>query len=82
MSLSVPQFPWLISGSSFWFEGIVTRRSLVLQLHNMEEGQEDYAQFLHNPKRLFTDFGELSLCRALAYRFQSSVVTCSEQLHV
>jgi hypothetical protein len=54
-------FPWLISGSAFWFEGIVTRRPLVLQLHKTGEGQEEYAQFLHNPKRRFTDFGELSL---------------------
>lgn len=36
--------------------GIVTRRPLVLQLHKTNEGQEDYAQFLHNPKRRFTDF--------------------------
>ncbi|KAF3556121.1 hypothetical protein F2Q69_00014560 [Brassica cretica] len=36
--------------------GIVTRRPLVLQLHKMEEGTEEYAEFLHLPKRQFTDF--------------------------
>lgn len=35
--------------------GIVTRRPLVLQLHKTDEGQE-YAEFLHMPKRKFTDF--------------------------
>nr|DAD47567.1 TPA_asm: hypothetical protein HUJ06_017504 [Nelumbo nucifera] len=36
--------------------GIVTRRPLVLQLHKTEEGQVEYAEFLHLPKRRFTDF--------------------------
>ncbi|XP_072963106.1 phragmoplastin DRP1E-like [Typha angustifolia] len=36
--------------------GIVTRRPLVLQLHKTEEGQADYAEFLHMPKRRFSDF--------------------------
>ncbi|KAM0935469.1 putative dynamin stalk domain, dynamin, GTPase region, GTPase effector domain, Dynamin superfamily [Dioscorea sansibarensis] len=36
--------------------GIVTRRPLVLQLHQTEEGQEEYAEFLHLPNRKFTDF--------------------------
>uniref|UniRef100_A0ACD5U4T3 Uncharacterized protein n=1 Tax=Avena sativa TaxID=4498 RepID=A0ACD5U4T3_AVESA len=36
--------------------GIVTRRPLVLQLRKTEDGEEDYAQFLHMPKRRFTDF--------------------------
>ncbi|KAG0459009.1 hypothetical protein HPP92_022137 [Vanilla planifolia] len=36
--------------------GIVTRRPLVLQLHQIEEGQEEYAEFLHLPKKRFTDF--------------------------
>eukprot|EP00250_Pteridium_aquilinum_P002026 c12236_g2_i1 orf=1-1644(-) len=35
--------------------GIVTRRPLVLQLHRLEEGTE-YAEFLHMPKKRFTDF--------------------------
>ncbi|KAL4637943.1 hypothetical protein ACB098_03G082300 [Castanea mollissima] len=35
--------------------GIVTRRPLVLQLHKTEGGQE-YAEFLHAPKRRLTDF--------------------------
>ncbi|KAL0653044.1 hypothetical protein Bca4012_095735 [Brassica carinata] len=36
--------------------GIVTRRPLVLQLHKTEEGTEEYAEFLHLPKRKFIDF--------------------------
>ncbi|KAL1365884.1 hypothetical protein AAHE18_03G321300 [Arachis hypogaea] len=35
--------------------GIVTRRPLVLQLHKTEDGQE-YAEFLHLPRKRFTDF--------------------------
>lgn len=37
--------------------GIVTRRPLVLQLHKTEEGSQEYAEFLHLPRRKFTDFG-------------------------
>uniref|UniRef100_A0A2P2K3Y6 Uncharacterized protein MANES_02G009200 n=3 Tax=Rhizophora mucronata TaxID=61149 RepID=A0A2P2K3Y6_RHIMU len=36
--------------------GIVTRRPLVLQLHKMDEGSREYAEFLHLPRRRFTDF--------------------------
>ncbi|KAH0980741.1 hypothetical protein GBA52_007918 [Prunus armeniaca] len=36
--------------------GIVTRRPLVLQLHKTDEGTQEYAEFLHLPKRRFTDF--------------------------
>ncbi|XP_008788712.2 dynamin-related protein 1E [Phoenix dactylifera] len=36
--------------------GIVTRRPLVLQLHKTEEGRQEYAEFLHLPRRRFTDF--------------------------
>ncbi|KAK4479710.1 hypothetical protein RD792_015242 [Penstemon davidsonii] len=35
--------------------GIVTRRPLVLQLHKIE-GQSEYAEFLHAPKKKFSDF--------------------------
>ncbi|XP_043706758.1 dynamin-related protein 5A isoform X1 [Telopea speciosissima] len=35
--------------------GIVTRRPLVLQLHKIDERRE-YAEFLHLPRRRFTDF--------------------------
>ncbi|KAK6146702.1 hypothetical protein DH2020_020571 [Rehmannia glutinosa] len=38
--------------------GIVTRRPLVLQLHKTE-GQTEYAEFLHAPKKKFSDFGML-----------------------
>ncbi|XP_020577843.1 LOW QUALITY PROTEIN: dynamin-related protein 1E-like [Phalaenopsis equestris] len=36
--------------------GIVTRRPLVLQLHKTDDGKPDYAEFLHMPKRRFSDF--------------------------
>ncbi|XP_061355758.1 phragmoplastin DRP1E-like isoform X2 [Gastrolobium bilobum] len=36
--------------------GIVTRRPLVLQLHKMESESQEYAEFLHLPRRKFTDF--------------------------
>lgn len=36
--------------------GIVTRRPLVLQLHKTDEGSRDYAEFLHLPRKKFTDF--------------------------
>ncbi|KAE9622103.1 hypothetical protein Lal_00033108 [Lupinus albus] len=36
--------------------GIVTRRPLVLQLHKIESGAQEYAEFLHLPRRKFTDF--------------------------
>ncbi|KAL3537145.1 hypothetical protein ACH5RR_000511 [Cinchona calisaya] len=36
--------------------GIVTRRPLVLQLQRTEDGQQDYAEFGHLPRRRFTDF--------------------------
>lgn len=36
--------------------GIVTRRPLVLQLHKMESETQEYAEFLHLPRRKFTDF--------------------------
>ncbi|KAL7110790.1 hypothetical protein ABFS83_05G048600 [Erythranthe nasuta] len=35
--------------------GIVTRRPLVLQLHKTE-GQTEYAEFLHAPKKKYSDF--------------------------
>ncbi|KAJ0981262.1 hypothetical protein J5N97_009517 [Dioscorea zingiberensis] len=36
--------------------GIVTRRPLVLQLHKTEGGQAEYAEFLHAPRKKFSDF--------------------------
>ncbi|KAG5041538.1 hypothetical protein JHK85_014014 [Glycine max] len=35
---------------------IVTRRPLVLQLHKIDEGSREYAEFLHLPRKRFTDF--------------------------
>ncbi|XP_057800261.1 phragmoplastin DRP1E-like [Salvia miltiorrhiza] len=37
--------------------GIVTRRPLVLQLQKTEDGQQEYAEFGHLPRRKFSDFG-------------------------
>ncbi|XP_071725108.1 phragmoplastin DRP1E isoform X2 [Rutidosis leptorrhynchoides] len=39
--------------------GIVTRRPLVLQLHKTDEGSQEYAEFLHLPKRKFADFASV-----------------------
>ncbi|KAK9105896.1 hypothetical protein Scep_022740 [Stephania cephalantha] len=39
--------------------GIVTRRPLVLQLYKTDEGQHEYAEFLHAPKRRFSDFASV-----------------------
>ncbi|KAL9270208.1 Phragmoplastin DRP1E-like protein [Drosera capensis] len=36
--------------------GIVTRRPLVLQLHKIEQGEQEYAEFLHQPNRKFREF--------------------------
>ncbi|XP_074264719.1 phragmoplastin DRP1E-like [Silene latifolia] len=36
--------------------GIITRRPLVLQLCKIEQGTQEYAEFLHLPKARFTDF--------------------------
>ncbi|KAK3016759.1 hypothetical protein RJ639_006432 [Escallonia herrerae] len=36
--------------------GIVTRRPLVLQLYKTDQGQEEYAQFLHTENKRYTDF--------------------------
>lgn len=35
----------------------MTRRPLLLQLHKIDDGQREYAEFLHQPKKKFTDFG-------------------------
>ncbi|KAK3009508.1 hypothetical protein RJ639_013376 [Escallonia herrerae] len=39
--------------------GIVTRRPLVLQLQKIDDGQQEYAEFGHMPRRRFTDFGSV-----------------------
>lgn len=65
-------------------QGIVTRRPLVLQLHRLEEGRE-YAEFAHQPKKRFTDFGMLfnrvfvffiifCLARASSFFFSISIM--------
>lgn len=33
----------------------------MLQLHQTKEGQQDYAEFLHAPRKKFTDFGRLTI---------------------
>ncbi|KAL1333386.1 hypothetical protein HN51_062212 [Arachis hypogaea] len=39
--------------------GIVTRRPLVLQLHKTEDGVQEHAEFLHLPRKRFTDFSKV-----------------------
>ncbi|OUZ99857.1 Dynamin central domain [Macleaya cordata] len=39
--------------------GIVTRRPLVLQLHKIEDGHSEYAEFLHAPRKRFNDFASV-----------------------
>lgn len=58
----------------------MTRRPLVLQLHKTEAGATEYAEFLHHPKRRFTDFGMLLQFRLLFHekRFSISVVSSFE----
>ncbi|KAE8816153.1 Dynamin-related protein 5A [Hordeum vulgare] len=41
---------------------IVTRRPLVLQLHRID-GDREYAEFMHVPRKRFTDFGNSSILR-------------------
>lgn len=43
------------------FVGIVTRRPLVLQLQKIDDGTREYAEFLHLPRKKFTDFGGFSV---------------------
>ncbi len=52
---------------SFLVAGIVTRRPLVLQLHKTDDKVE-YAEFLHLPKKKFTDFGKTWL--SFSYNFE------------
>ncbi|KAH6755086.1 DYNAMIN-like 1E [Perilla frutescens var. hirtella] len=39
--------------------GIVTRRPLVLQLQKTEDGQQEYAEFGHIPRRRFSEFASV-----------------------
>ncbi|XP_008775627.1 dynamin-related protein 1C [Phoenix dactylifera] len=39
--------------------GIVTRRPLVLQLHKTGDGQAEYGEFLHAPRKKLTDFAAI-----------------------
>ncbi|KAI9185094.1 hypothetical protein LWI28_004083 [Acer negundo] len=50
------KLPWVISFADNYGAGIVRRRTLVLQLHKTEDGSQEYAEFLHLPRRKFTDF--------------------------
>jgi len=53
-----------IVGRDFFPRGsdIITRRPLVLQLHKIDANQQEYAEFLHIPKKRFTDYGKWLLC--------------------
>ncbi|KAL5726062.1 dynamin GTPase [Ranunculus cassubicifolius] len=39
--------------------GIVTRRPLVLQLQKLDDGQAEYGEFLHAPRKRFNDFAAI-----------------------
>ncbi|PRQ41071.1 putative Dynamin superfamily, P-loop containing nucleoside triphosphate hydrolase [Rosa chinensis] len=39
--------------------GIVVRRPLVLQLHRIVDRRSEYAEFLHAPRKKFTDFASV-----------------------
>jgi len=54
--------------------GIVTRRPIVLQLHKIEEGGREYAEFLHLPRKRFTDFGTINY--VLIVISLSLLITC------
>lgn len=47
--------------------GIVTRRPLVLQLHKTKDGSQEYAEFLHLPKKRFMDFCMSNLISLLVF---------------
>lgn len=38
----------------------------MLQLHKTESGTQEYAEFLHQPRRKFTDFGMTVILHAYA----------------
>ncbi|GLJ41666.1 hypothetical protein SUGI_0862300 [Cryptomeria japonica] len=42
-----------------WGSGIVTKRPLVLQLHKINEGTPEYAEFLHHPNKKITYFAKV-----------------------
>lgn len=48
---------FVVFGLALIVAGIVTRRPLVLQLHKTDDGTQEYAEFLHIPRRKFSDFG-------------------------
>jgi hypothetical protein len=60
MDMSLPTFIYALLNTypCAYLQGIVTRRPLVLQLHKTDDGQQDYAEFLHAPRKRFTDFGK------------------------
>lgn len=53
--------------------GIVTRRPLVLQLHRLGTGEQEFSEFRHLPKKRFTDFG--GYCAIDSKIFLSSLVS-------
>lgn len=55
------------------FAGIVTRRPLVLQLHKSDEGTREYAEFLHLPRKRFTDFGTFSFLTLISRFFVNAL---------
>ncbi|KAK9115115.1 hypothetical protein Syun_021912 [Stephania yunnanensis] len=60
--------------------GIVTRRPLVLQLYKTDEGQHEYAEFLHAPKRRFSDFDLPGLTKVAVEGQPDSIVADIENM--
>jgi len=63
------------------YTGIVTRRPLVLQLHQTDSGSQEYAEFLHKPKTRFSDFGANLTLILFVCLFVSSVHYGSKLSH-
>lgn len=53
--------------------GIVTRRPLVLQLHKIDDSRE-YAEFMHLPRKRFTDFGIMLPTFSTAFQFFKEII--------
>ncbi len=60
--------------------GIVTRRPLVLQLHKTDDRSE-YAEFLHMPKKRFSDFGKFMILISKVSSILNQILDLSANEH-
>ena len=54
-----------------------------MQLHKTEQGQAEYGEFLHAPKKKFTDFGKMNLTKPnflFELRYVPSMGLCNVNL--